>query len=231
MIPFSDAAKRLPPMNSLDCDYLASRAAVAAELTPAPNLFTLGLDLGKAQDFSALCIIERHGQAPAWQHQVRHLHRWPLGTSYPDIIRDLAALVSRVPGRPENIGLAVDVTGVGLGVYDFIRQAQLPVKHVPILIVSGRAITQDERGVHHVPKVELVSTMAAVLGSHRLAVAQLPLAAVLRHELSTFTVKVTAAGNETYEAWRERDHDDVVLAAAMAVYVGERQRRRPAIHC
>jgi hypothetical protein len=31
---------------------------------------------------------------------------------------------------------------------------------------------------------------------------------------------VTAAANETFEAWRERDHDDLVLALALALYVG-----------
>ena len=36
-------------------------------------------------------------------------------------------------------------------------------------------------------------------------------------------VKVTLAGNETFEAWRERDHDDLVLAVALALYVGNVQ--------
>jgi len=35
-------------------------------------------------------------------------------------------------------------------------------------------------------------------------------------------VKVTTAGNETFEAWRERDHDDLVLAVGIAAWVAER---------
>jgi hypothetical protein len=41
-------------------------------------------------------------------------------------------------------------------------------------------------------------------------------------ELQTFSVKITPAGNETFEAWRERDHDDMVLALGFACWVGER---------
>ena len=30
------------------------------------------------------------------------------------------------------------------------------------------------------------------------------------------------SGNETFESWRERDHDDLVLAVALAAWLGER---------
>ena len=44
-------------------------------------------------------------------------------------------------------------------------------------------------------------------------------------ELQNFKVKFTRAGNDTYEAWRESDHDDLVLAAAMAAWFGEKKLR------
>ena len=34
-------------------------------------------------------------------------------------------------------------------------------------------------------------------------------------------VKITSHDNETYEAWRERDHDDLVLSMGMAAWVAE----------
>lgn len=40
-------------------------------------------------------------------------------------------------------------------------------------------------------------------------------------ELEAFRVKVTASANETFGAWRERDHDDLVLATALAAWAGE----------
>ena len=42
------------------------------------------------------------------------------------------------------------------------------------------------------------------------------MASVLAGELATFRVKVTLSGNETYEAWRERDHDEGKDRAALA---------------
>ncbi len=42
-------------------------------------------------------------------------------------------------------------------------------------------------------------------------------------ELQNFNVKFTRAGNDTYEAWRESDHDDLVPAAAMAAWFGEKK--------
>ncbi len=42
-------------------------------------------------------------------------------------------------------------------------------------------------------------------------------------ELQNFRIKFTKAGNDTYEAWRESDHDDLVLAAAMAAWFGEKK--------
>jgi hypothetical protein len=54
---------------------------------------------------------------------------------------------------------------------------------------------------------------------------------VLVTELRAFKVKITAAANETFESWRERDHDDLVLAVALACWLGQRipvpERGRP----
>jgi hypothetical protein len=46
-------------------------------------------------------------------------------------------------------------------------------------------------------------------------------AATLVEELLAFQVRVTAAANETFGAWREGRHDDLVLAVAVAAWAGE----------
>jgi hypothetical protein len=74
-----------------------------------------------------------------------------------------------------------------------------------------------------VPKKELVGVLQVLLQSRRLQVARsLANAAVLVKELEAFRVKITTSAHETFEAWRERDHDDLLLAAGMAAWVGER---------
>ena len=60
-------------------------------------------------------------------------------------------------------------------------------------------------------------------GRLRIAAA-LPEAGTLRAELENFRAKIGAAGHDSYGAgddWREGNHDDLVLAAALAVWFGE----------
>jgi len=49
---------------------------------------------------------------------------------------------------------------------------------------------------------------------------QLPEADTLTRKLQNFQVKITGAANDTYGAWREGTHDDLVLAAALALWTG-----------
>ena len=54
--------------------------------------------------------------------------------------------------------------------------------------------------------------------------AALPLTPVLTQELLTFKVKIDPqTAHDSYSAWREKDHDDLVLALAMSIWWGERQ--------
>jgi len=56
------------------------------------------------------------------------------------------------------------------------------------------------------------------------------LANVLTEELQTFRAKVTAeSGHVSFEHWRERDHDDVVLALALACWKPENTARAEVI--
>jgi hypothetical protein len=70
-----------------------------------------------------------------------------------------------------------------------------------------------------VPKRDLVSVIQVGLQNKILKIAsQLPDAETLIRELQNFTVKITDAANDTYGAWREGTHDDLVLAVALAVW-------------
>jgi hypothetical protein len=189
--------------------------------------FILGLDLGKSQDFTALAAAQRTFQpdpersdATLTHYAVRYLRRWHLGTPYTAIVRDLAALVEKDPLHGSL--LAADQTGVGAVVMDLLREADLPVQLRPILITAGHATTYTD-GAWHVPKKELVSTLQVLFQGRRLKVAKVPDREALVKELLAFKVKVNAAtGHESFEAWRERDRDDQVLAIALACWLGER---------
>jgi hypothetical protein len=189
--------------------------------------YVIGLDLGQAADPSALCVVECNvSMAGDDVYAVRHLERWPLGTSYCAIAKDVAALAY----RPElNLPrIACDQTGVGRPVVEMIVRAledvddpdPIPVR--PILITTGHAVSHAGDGTYHVAKVQLVSVLQALLSSGRLKVAPgLQLASTLVAELKAFKVKFTVAGNETFAAWREKDHDDLVLAVALALWLAD----------
>jgi len=191
--------------------------------------YTVGLDLGKLQDYSALCVIERT-RPPEGEttYAVRHLRRWPLGTSYTSVADDVADLAYRPELKLPRI--AADATGVGTAVMEMIGQALRAkagsgycAQLCPVLIGGGHAVRHDSDLTWHVAKVELVSVLRALLPSRRLKIAnELADAKILVAELKAFSVKITQAGNERFEAWRERDHDDLVLAVAMALWLAEK---------
>jgi hypothetical protein len=214
---------------------------------PQEVTYVVGLDLGQTQDYTALAVLERsrwveeplvsYGAmgrvetipasptalfpaASERRYAARHLERFPLGTSYPEIVDRVAQLFAEAPLA--NSTLAVDETGVGRAVVDLLRKARPRCTMRPITITAGNAIVADGAG-YHVPKKELVGNLQVLLQSRRLQVAKsLPDAAVLIQELEAFRVKITTAANEIFEGWRDRDKDDLVLAVAMAAWVGER---------
>jgi hypothetical protein len=187
--------------------------------------WVVGLDLGQASDPSALAAVEQT-TAPdaagrkANHYSVRYLRRFPLGTSYPLVVSSVCETMAgkTLAGCP----LAVDQTGVGRAVVDMFRAADLDADLWAVTITAGSLVSVEGRDLH-VPKKELVSALQVPLQTRRFAIAQgLPDAGTLAKELANFRVKITAAANETFGAWREGQHDDLLLAVAMAVWLAER---------
>jgi len=203
--------------------------------TPSGKLSQIvGLDLGQVSDYSAIAVVEMtEAVDPAKRnrrvkfHAVRQLRRWQLATAYTEIVEDVVALMAQLPGAV----LVVDATGVGRAVVDLFKKANLP-RLVPVTITGGDTVRHDADG-WHLSKKQLVSVVQATLQTRRLKVAPaLKEAKTLQRELSTFTVKVSlASATESFEAWRERDHDDLVLAVALAVWFTERGQSRFTFFC
>ena len=96
-----------------------------------------------------------------------------------------------------------------------------------MVITGGRRPSRGVDGAWRVPKKELVFCLQGLLRSRRLQVAALPERQALLQEMLAFRVKITAAAQETFAARRERDHDDLVLAVALAAWWGERNGGPP----
>jgi hypothetical protein len=201
-------------------------------MTAKSPRYVSGLDLGPPQGFTALAVLERtevaepHNPARTVRHYaVRHLERWPPGTPYPEVCQRVAGLFGAAPLSKSY--LAVDYTGVGRPILDMLRRARVRARISPVLVTAGHKATADERGGWCVPRRELAANLQVLLQSRRLSVAPaLAEAATLVRELSAFQVKLPSATEEELVTWREGAHDDLVLAVAVAAWIGERALRR-----
>jgi len=146
---------------------------------------------------------------------VVHMDRWR-HASYVETVSRVVNLLNGPPLRGR-VALVLDQTGVGAAVSDlfFDRLPELgDIPIVPITITGG----ERQHGLS-VPKKDLVSAVQVALGTGRLKIAgRLEHAETLKKELEAFKIKVNLRGHEQYEAWREKDHDDLVLATALAVW-------------
>ncbi len=194
--------------------------------------YFVGVDLGQARDYTAIAIVQRVTQRvltdegevqTTIQYHLRHLERVPLGTLYPAVIAHVADLLSRSPLSEES-PLVVDRTGVGIAVLDMFNAAGL--RPEAITITGGNTVTREHRH-HNVPKRELVSALIAIHQGGRLhTAAGLTFWPTLVQELVNFKLKINiATGHDSYEAWRESDHDDLVFAVAMAIWFAGNQPR------
>jgi len=114
--------------------------------------------------------------------------------------------------------VVVDQTGVGRAVCDQFRMAGVSI--IPVTIHAGHAVSGSIAEGLHVPKRELVGAAQVLLQGRRLKIAQgLALATTLTDEMRNFKVKIDPrTANDSYSAWREGQHDDLVLAAALACW-------------
>lgn len=216
-------------------------------------LYYAGLDLGQAADYSALAVVEepiycplaggwvswaelpyelrrayKNGAADQWAALapgrpplwLRQLHRYPLRTPYPAIVADVAQRLNAASV------LVIDGTGVGAAVVDMFRYAQppLPCDLKPVVIHSGVKVIID-RGLH-VPKRDLIGAAQAVLQSERLKVAeQTAETETWMREMQNYAIKLTDSGHDSYNARGDSQHDDLVLAVALAVWLREYRHR------
>lgn len=62
-------------------------------------MFTVGIDLGQSQEYTAISIVERVGgvATPGPEYHLRYLDCPPLGTRYPATVALVLALLDRPP--------------------------------------------------------------------------------------------------------------------------------------
>src|SRR5260221_12961303 len=132
--------------------------------------FFLGLDPGQVADFTALVVAERMPTQPKPSFHVRHLKRYNIGTSYPDIVSDVKTLTGTAPLKGRST-LVIDSTGCGKPVFDLFDDAKLGCALYGVMIHAGDSVTREGRH-WRVPKRDLVATIQRLLQSQRLTIAK-----------------------------------------------------------
>jgi hypothetical protein len=197
--------------------------------------FIIGLDLGQAQDYTATSIIEMVKEGGTWDYHVGQLER-VRGMPYPDVVTRIESIATGLwelsgdyPQARQPPALVIDATGVGKPVFDMFEHVRVLkgwVKPVGILIHGGDRVTNEGR-IYRTPKRDLVAVLQVLLQNDRLKIAKVDLRDTLKQEMLNLRQKIDPeTAHDSYSAWRERDHDDLVLAVALACWYGEIKLRK-----
>jgi hypothetical protein len=186
--------------------------------------YVLGIDLGQSPDATALALLEYdYIQNP--DYRLRGLHRFPRGTPYSDLSDPICEHICH-PSLRGRVNLAVDATGAGRPVVDYLRDELYPTPLFAITITGGNEVTGGHRDPH-VPKRDLVGTTSLTLEQRRLQITEnMRDTDALLDELLAYRRTISERGNDTYGA-ASGTHDDLVLALSLALWTAE-NRRPPA---
>jgi hypothetical protein len=94
------------------------------------------------------------------------------------------------------------------------------LKFRAVTITGGDEVHGVGGGRYRVPKRDLVGALEVPFHTGRLRIAEgMELWPTLKKELLNFRRKINLkTAHDSYEHWREGDHDDLVLAAALACW-------------
>ena len=184
-------------------------------------MYFIGLDLGQKRDYSAVVVVERVAE----RLNVRYVERMALGTPYPLVVERVRGIV-----RSDELGgdcvLAVDATGVGAPVVDLLRVAALDCPVMPVVLTAGDREGFDGRS-WRIPKVDLYTRVQILLEQERLRVAaRVREGEALRKELLDVRARQGAGGRVRVGAEGFGEHDDLVMAVALAVWAGRERTQR-----
>jgi hypothetical protein len=202
----------------------------AEELKASRESYVVGVDIGQAQDPTAIAIVRKSlisesEQKKVYIYEVGHLERIKLNTSYKAVVSHVGGVMGRLPRSAE---LVLDYTGVGRPVYEMFHDSKL--KPIGVTITAGGDVSQNEtqpkRPIWNVPKLTLISQVQALLHSGTLKIQKdLSDAPALLDEMQEFRATVSDSGYWKFGA-RAGKHDDLVLALAIALWraVGAKPR-------
>jgi len=193
--------------------------------------FCLSQDLGRIGDYHGQVLTEtkmkvrgRTAIARGWDEDAHQDIMYPEMVvrwidrnqdSYDKLIEDTNLRLQKLEIY-ENCWHVVDATGVGIPTVDFMRRNGL--NPIGIWITAGTSVNSQDYG-YTVPKLELINTLQLAFSSNMLKISQGVNQEYLKqilHEFQYYKDKRKTGGG--MEAWRETDHDDLVMSLAINVW-------------
>lgn len=193
----------------------------------------VGLDLGRQQDHSALVVVARRPEHPQpgtgeptiiSMYYVIYMKRFELGTPFYLIEEELARIWALPELTPTRNYCICDATGLGAPVVESIRRNR-HIRVQAVIITGGETLSKPKAEEYHVAKEHLVSTLVNLVQRRKFRVLEgVAHEDEFFEELSVFGYRVNKrTGNTAYEALKEAVHDDLTIAASLAVWYGETQ--------
>ncbi len=189
---------------------------------------TIGVDVGRVKDYSAVAIIGR-----SWQKDTREnlfkmyncldLIRPKLGTPYSEVEDIICSIWERPEVFSKKRDLIVDQTGIGDSIVQGLRSRH--VRTIGIIITGGENITHPRGDQWNVPKSHLVTSLVTVSQRGRFKVdPQIADAKEFQTQLEAFGYAINKErGTVSYESMSIKVHDDLVTAASLAIWYAETQ--------
>ena len=198
--------------------------------------YIYALDIGSEQDFCAGLLLKKHTriqthpeiladmgagikQTLIVERHLIHTYRPPLRTPYDEVINTVCKTVKHAD-LYQNCYLVVDKGQVG----NAIVQTMIKIGLHPyaVNITAGREVSETTGG-WNVPKKDLVGALILALEQQTFKThPRISDRAQLISELKKFRMKRRASGAMTFEAERDRDHDDMVMSLAMGIWFSDR---------
>jgi hypothetical protein len=186
----------------------------------------VSVDLGKKADFSALVFIEpfipKDSDKEQFTYHISKIKRYDLETPYPRIARTLQKIDEQLTASEdfEYIHYVFDEGGVGAAVTDQVCEL-IPNADVYRITLSGGTLPNWRTGRNIIlPKPQMVSVLIALLESDRILIPSGAFQAnILKEELLNYEHKISKVGYDQFGSIKTGQHDDIVSAIGMGVWL------------
>ena len=152
------------------------------------------------------------------EYTIRYIQRLPLGTSYPDVAVFLADLLCNTRFAHRDVRCLLDVTGVGRGVYDLLREEiarRTETQHIQLKPITFSHGEKYNRSTGVLAKAFLVSRLQSLLQGERVHGPDTAEMKATVEELRVYEIKLDTDGKDTYGAVVGK-HDDLATALGLA---------------